>query len=124
MLAPGFQGCSMARSKSRRGDLRIEVDGVFDVPAAKRLAAVLERARAGEGIRVDLARVSTFEDFGLAMLAQALRETRAGRVALGGLRAHQIRILRYFGVDPDRLRVRVPTLELDLLAPLASADVG
>ncbi len=114
----------MTRSRSRRGEVLIEMDGVFDVPAAKRLGTVLERARPGEAIRIDVARVSAFEDFGLALLAQALGETSAARVALRGLRAHQLRILRYFGVDPARLRVRVPTLELDLPAIAAVADAG
>ncbi len=112
----------MTRNTSRRGEVLIEMDGGFDVPAAKRLAAVLERARPGEAIRIDVSRVSAFEDFGLALLAQALRETRAARVALRGLRGHQLRILRYFGVDSARLRVRVPTLELDL--PATAADAG
>ncbi|HET8540760.1 MAG TPA: STAS domain-containing protein [Anaeromyxobacter sp.] len=115
----------MTRNRSRQCELLIEVDGVFDVPAAKRLGAVLERARPGEAIRIDLGRVSTFQDFGLALLAQALGETRAARIALRGLRLHQLRILRYFGVDPARLRVRVPSLELDLAtAVAASADVA
>lgn len=114
----------MTRSRSRRGELLIEMAGVFDVPAAKRVGAALERARPGESIRIDLARVSAFEDFGLALLAQALGETSAARVALRGLRAHQLRILRYFGVDPARLRGRVPTLELDLPAANASVDAA
>ncbi len=114
----------MARRGSRRGELLIEMDGVFDVPTAKRLAAALERARPGEAIRIDVARVSAFEDFGLALLAQAFRETRAARVAVRGLRAHQLRILRYFGIDRDRLRLRVPALELDLASPVSPAEVG
>jgi len=114
----------MTQGRSRRGEVLIEMDGVFDVPAAKRLGTVLERARPGEEIRIDVSRSTGFEDFGLALLAQALGETRAGRVALRGLRGHQLRILRYFGVDPARLRARVPTLELDLPAVAATADAG
>jgi anti-anti-sigma regulatory factor len=114
----------MTQSRSRRGELLIELDGVFDVPAAKRLGAVLERARAGETIRVDASRATAFEDFGLALLAQALGETRAARVALRGLRGHQLRILRYFGVDPARLRSRVPALELELPLLASVADAG
>ncbi len=100
------------------------MDGVFDVPAAKRLGTALERARRGAALRIDVSRVTGFEDFGLALLAQALGETSASRVALRGLRGHQLRILRYFGVDPARLRSRVPTLELDLPAPAAPTDAG
>ena len=114
----------MTRRRSRRGELLIELDGTFDVPAAKQVGASLERARAGEAIRIDLARVIAFEDFGLALLAQALGETRAARVALRGPRSHQLRILRYFGVDAVRLRSRVPALELDLPAPGAAADAA
>ena len=95
---------------------------MLDVPAAKRLGAVLERARPGEAIRIDVSRATGFEDFGIALLAQALGETSAGRVALRGLRGHQLRMLRYFGVDPARLRSRVPALELDLPAASAPAD--
>ncbi len=100
------------------------MDGVFDVPAAKRVAAVLERARRGKAIVIDVSRASAFEDFGLAVVAQALGETSAGRVALRGLRSHQLRILRYFGVDAARLRSRVPALELELPAAAALADAG
>lgn len=114
----------MTRSRTTRGELLVEVDGVLDVPAAKRLGRVLERARRGEAIRIDVARVSFFEDFGLALLSQALRETRAGRVALRGLRPHQLRILRYFGLDPARLRARVPSLELDLEDAARGAEAG
>jgi anti-anti-sigma factor len=114
----------MTRSVSRRGEVVLELDGVFDVPAAKRLGEALERARRGEAIRIDLARVSFFEDFGLALLAQALGETRAGRVALRGLRLHQLRILRYFGLDPARLRVKAPGLELDLGGAAHAAEAG
>ncbi len=100
------------------------MDGPFDVPAAKRLGSALERARPGEAIRIDVSRATAFEDFGLALLAQALGETPAGRVAVRGLRGHQLRILRYFGVDPARLRSRVPALELDLPALAVAADAG
>ena len=76
-----------------------------------------------QAIRIELGRVSTFQDFGLAILAQAFGETRAGRIAVRGLRLHQLRILRYFGVDPIRLRGRAG-LELDLATAVAAADVG
>jgi hypothetical protein len=114
----------MTRSVSKRGELLIEMDGVFDIPAAKRLGRLLERARRGEVVRIDVARVAFFEDFGLALLAQAIGETRAGRVALRGLRTHQLRILHYFGLTPDRLRARVPALELDLEGVAQTAGAG
>jgi STAS domain-containing protein len=114
----------MARRATRRGELLIEVYGVFDVPAANRVGRTLERARPGDAIRIDVARVSEFQDFGLAILAQALRQTSAARVALRGLRDHQLRILGYFGVDAARLRHRVPALELDVPGGTTAADVA
>jgi anti-anti-sigma regulatory factor len=114
----------MTRPGARRGELLIEMDGRFDVPAAKQVGSLLERARPGDSIRIDVARVSHFQDFGLALLAQALGETRAARVALRGLRDHQLRILRYFGVDAPRLRLRVPALELDVPSAAAAVDAG
>ena len=112
----------MGRRRPDRQERIVELEGVFDVPAAKRVAAVIEHARPGEAIRVDAARVSRFEDFGLAVLAQALGATSAARVAIRGLRDHQLRILRYFGVDPARLLLRVPALELDLSTAAVAGD--
>jgi hypothetical protein len=82
----------------------VRLDGVFDVPAARRLEQVLERARDGESIRVDLTQVREFHDFGIAILAQALKHG-ARRVALQGLRHHQVTMLRYFGADPSRFEL-------------------
>jgi anti-anti-sigma regulatory factor len=74
----------------------IRVEGVFDAAAAQRLESALESAD-GEEVKVDLTHVREFHDFGIAMLARAL----SGRhgVALTGLRQHQLRLLRYFGID-------------------------
>jgi hypothetical protein len=52
----------------------------------------------GACLRVDLTKVREFHDFAVAVLAQALTRCRA-QVTLLGLRQHQIRVLRYFGVD-------------------------
>ena len=74
----------------------IRMDGIFDVPAAQRLAE--ELAAAGEGaIRIDLTRVREFSDFGVALLARELAgRTRA---TVLGLRQHHIRLLRYLGIE-------------------------
>src|SRR3990172_1696202 len=97
----GDGGVGMGRSGTDTWERVVRVDGVFDVPAARRLEQVLERAHDGEAIRVDLTQVREFHDFGFAILAQALKHgTR--RVALEGLRRHQVTMLRYFGADPAR----------------------
>jgi hypothetical protein len=74
----------------------IRVEGVFDAAAAQRLSSAIESAH-GDEVRVDLTDVREFHDFGIAMLARAL-SGRSG-VAVSGLRQHQLRLLRYFGID-------------------------
>ncbi|HEX9053016.1 MAG TPA: STAS domain-containing protein [Anaeromyxobacter sp.] len=76
----------------------IRLEGVFDAEAAQRLSAAIETAR-GEDITVDLTDVREFHDFGIAMLARALSGPH--RVAVSGLRHHQLRLLRYFGIDAE-----------------------
>ena len=49
----------------------IRMDGIFDVPAAQRLARELADAGGGE-IRIDLTHVREFHDFGVALLAREL----------------------------------------------------
>ncbi len=75
----------------------IQMEGVFDVPAAQRIASAIAEALPGE-ILIDLTRVREFHDFGVALLARAL----AGRVGISvtGLRQHHLRLLRYLGIDP------------------------
>jgi STAS domain len=74
----------------------IEMNGTFDVPAAERIALAL--AEAGEReVSVDLSRVRDFHDHGVAMLARALTGHR--RVQVRGLSHHQLRLLRYLGVE-------------------------
>ena len=79
-------------------DSPIHVSGAFDGVAARRLETLLCRAEPGATLRVDLTKVREFHDFGIAVLAQALTRCKA-RVKLLGLRQHQVRVLRYFGVD-------------------------
>jgi hypothetical protein len=74
----------------------IELDGTFDKPAAQRLALALEEA-GDRDVRVDLSRVKDFHDFGVADLGRALAGRR--RVSVRGLRTHQVRLLRYLGVE-------------------------
>lgn len=76
----------------------IRMDGVFDVPAAQRLARALARTDANEQVRIDLTQVREFHDYGVTVLAQALA-TRGARIVVRGLRQHHLRLLRYFGVE-------------------------
>ena len=80
----------------------ISLRGVFDGVAARHLEERLLRAVAGQQILVDLTQVREFHDFGVAVLGRALTHCRA-EVKLLGLRQHQVRVLRYFGLDTGPL---------------------
>jgi anti-anti-sigma regulatory factor len=75
----------------------IERGGTFDIPAAQEVARALAGAPHFE-VCLDLSQVREFHDFGLALLAQALAG-RSSRVRVLGLRQHQVRLLRYLGVE-------------------------
>jgi hypothetical protein len=87
----------MQQEASRAG-LTIRIEGVFDVPAARRVRELLDAAPETDTVSVDLSHVREFLDPGVAVLAEALSGPAASRVAVRGLRQHQIRMLRYLGV--------------------------
>jgi anti-anti-sigma regulatory factor len=87
----------MTESHAVHAPLVIQMDGTFDVPAAERVAQALSDANDGLEVRIDLTRVRDFHDFGVAVLARALAAHRG--VNVRGLRTHQIRLLRYLGID-------------------------
>ncbi len=88
----------MQRNERGIAPREIRVQGVFDTPAAQRVEATLSLAEPHARLQVDLTQVREFHDAALAVLAHAVKSTAAD-VALRGLRQHQIRMLRYFGVD-------------------------
>lgn len=75
----------------------IQLDGVFDIAAAKRVAAALDDARYAE-VRVDLTRVLEFHDFAVALLADAIAARRAP-TTVAGLQERHLRMLRHLGVE-------------------------
>jgi len=79
----------------------IQVDGTFDAVAAwavrKRLRALPPHAR----VVLDFTRVKEFLDLGVAVIAPGLLDRDGPRVSVRGLRQHQHRMFRYFGVNPD-----------------------
>jgi hypothetical protein len=76
----------------------VKLEGVFDGLVARRVEAMLAGAEPGVRLHLDLTQIREFHDFGVAVLANALKRCRAS-VSLRGLRLHQIRLLRYFGVE-------------------------
>jgi hypothetical protein len=79
-----------------QGPLVIQACGTFDEPAAERVVKALDGATPELEVRIDLTQVSDFHDFGVAVLGRALSRRR---VAVRGLRTHQIRLLRYLGIE-------------------------
>ncbi len=82
----------------------IRMGGTFDLPAARLLENSLKRMTTRDRIRVDFSGVRTFNDFAVAVLAQAVKSRGAGGVRVLGLGLHQVRLLRYFGVGPEVFR--------------------
>ncbi len=77
--------------------IQLSVAGRFDLPAALRLARALSEADEETLVRIDLTRVSHFDDSGVAVLGRALSGHQ--RADVRGLRQHQVRLLRYLGVE-------------------------
>ncbi len=77
----------------------IRLEGTFDAAEGWRLHDVLSKLARGTRVALDFTQVRTFHDFAIALLAQDL-SALAGRVDARGLCHHQLRILKYFGVDP------------------------
>lgn len=77
----------------------IRVSGDFDSQSACELSDRLA-SEATDDVVLDFSLVREFADLGVAALARGLAGQRPG-VSLRGLRQHQLRIFRYFGVDVD-----------------------
>ncbi len=75
----------------------IQIEGVFDIAAARRLAAALDDAHYAD-VRIDLTRVREFHDFGVALLAQTIAG-RSAPTAVIGLHEHHLRLLRHLGIE-------------------------
>lgn len=81
----------------------IRVEGTFDGQAAARLALRLgELVTDGElptdgELVIDFAHVEAFHDLGVALVARELADHAGVRVR--GLARHQLRLLRYCGID-------------------------
>jgi hypothetical protein len=96
-------GAVHMQQEASRAGLTIRIEGIFDVPAARRVRELLDAAPETDTVSVDLSHVREFRDPGVAVLAEALSGPAASRVAVRGLRQHQIRMLRYLGVALEAL---------------------
>jgi hypothetical protein len=100
--------CTMIREAS--GDCATYVlSGRFEGISAWELAARLTEERLPRAV-LDFSRCHEFHDYAIAVLAQALLGLVGLRVNLRGLRQHQERVFKCFGVDAAELShpVEVP----------------
>lgn len=77
----------------------LRVSGTFDRASAFAVREELSRGRPREVV-IDFSQVRDFADLGVATLAYGIAGTDR-RVSMRGLRTHQLRIFRYFGVEAD-----------------------
>src|SRR4051812_19783008 len=113
-------GCSIEREVIG-GTARYRVCGKFEGACAWELAGRIEQEPLGE-LTLDFSQCGEFVDYGIAVLANALLSMPDKCVHLDGLRQHQVRLFRYFGVDADKIehrQVALPGIDPDDL-PLVS----
>ncbi|MFM2153517.1 MAG: hypothetical protein RL199_1952 [Pseudomonadota bacterium] len=78
-------------------DQVVVLEGLFDAAEARALSPAIQNLPDGE-LTLDFSRCVEVRDRGLALLAEQLA-SKGRPVALRGLRAHQRRLLRYFGLE-------------------------
>lgn len=91
-------GCSM-EWELEGGRTVIRLAGVLDRASADALRDRLAREPGGELV-LDFSLVREFADLGVLALANGIAGAER-RLHFRGLRQHQLRMLRYFGVDVD-----------------------
>jgi hypothetical protein len=74
------------------------IAGRFEGSCAFELASRIERD-ALSALIIDFSQVNDFVDYGVAALANSLLGLPRKSVELRGLRTHQERLFRYFGID-------------------------
>ncbi|GEJ59307.1 STAS domain-containing protein [Anaeromyxobacter diazotrophicus] len=94
-------------TRTPTGAVLVQVEGTFDAVAAREVRARLRALPPDAQVVVDFGRVREFLDVGVAFMAPWFLEAHAQPVAVRGLRQHQRRLFRYFGVDLDGLRAAV-----------------
>jgi len=76
------------------------ISGRFEGACAWDLARRIESEPLVE-VLLDFSQVDDFVDYGVAVMANALLALKLKCIHLQGLRQHQLRLFKYFGVDAD-----------------------
>lgn len=82
---------------------RLELQGAFDAGAARSALESLRRHAGAERVLVDFSKVTTFQDFALALFARELSLRPELHVQTRGLPSHPARVLQYLRIDPHTL---------------------
>ncbi len=98
--------CSIVRELVG-GRAVIRIAGVFDRASAFELRERVERVPSSDLV-LDFSLVREFGDLGVATLAHGLAGAEPRRLHLRGLRQHQLRMFRYFGLDVDAFHDGLP----------------
>ena len=112
-------GCSLEREVVG-STARYSISGKFEGACAWDLSARIEKEPLQE-LLLDFSQCGEFVDYGIAVLAGALLSAGDKRIHLRGLRQHQLRLFKYFDVDPDELSRRGAGAPAD---PPAAAEVS
>ena len=78
------------------------IAGKFESSCAWDLSRRVAQEHLSE-LTLDFSQVGDFVDYGIAVLSSSLLEVPHKTVHLEGLRQHQMRLFRYFGVEPSAL---------------------
>jgi anti-anti-sigma regulatory factor len=94
---------------------RLELQGAFDVRAARSALETLRRYAGKEPVLVDFSKVNSFQDFALDVFARELSLLPELRLQTWGLPGHPARVLQYLRIDPRtltplRMNRHVPTV--------------
>jgi hypothetical protein len=101
------------RERGAAGEVVIRFTDTFDAGTARDLERVLGGMPSGECVALDFSCVHDMGYYAIAALADVISHACV-RVLLRGLSRGQVRMLRYFGLDPVAFGV----------GEAASADVG
>jgi hypothetical protein len=94
-------GCSLEREVIGT-TATYRISGRFEGACAWDLARRLESEPLVE-VLLDFSQVDDFVDYGVAVMANALLALKPKCIHLQGLRQHQLRLFKYFGVDAEDL---------------------
>ncbi len=114
-------GCSLERELNGSTAF-YRIAGRFEGSCAWDLSGWLDQEPLLEVV-IDFSRVSDFVDSAVAVIASSLTAS-PHRVRLRGLRLHQERLFRYFGVEPAEPAGKLPHLPPELAAAAAAKEVA